>query len=305
MNWKISYIFFGFILLACTNIETNDKTSLSNNYLIEVDELKRIYDQPNIKIIDYRKNEVYKQAHIKGAINIWRPDIEDINYPYGGMIASKHQIETLFSRMGISNSDTLIIYDDIGLCDAARLWWVLQNFNFDNVKLLHGGFKGWIEKDGVISNEITKFNQTNFAFTHKPSMKYNISKNEVLNNLTNQTLVLDTRTPEEFTGQMQKKGSFKAGRLPNSINIDWSSTINYNGNLKFKSIEDLENIYMALEVSKDDPIIVYCHSGVRSAHTTFVLTQLLGFRNVKNYDGSWTEWSYFDELPYEKDNITN
>ena len=105
-------------------------------------------------------------------------------------------------------------------------------------------------------------------------------------------------------GKQQKTGAAKAGRIPNSVCIDWSLAIHYNDDKKIKSIEELEQVYSVLGISKSDPIIVYCHSGVRSAHTTFILTQLLGYKNVKNYDGSWTEWSHFNDLPTEQDSIT-
>lgn len=303
MTWKINCIFFVLVLSACADNDTSNQVKLGKNYLIEISELKSLYNQQDIKIIDFRKNDIYTKEHIKGALNIWRTDIEDTTYPYGGMMASKKQIETLFSKLGIDNSDTIIVYDDIGLCDASRLWWLLQNYNFENVKLLHGGYKGWKEKDGAISNDIPEYKQTQFTLAEKSSMNYHISKNEVLNNLSKKTLLLDTRTVEEFKGIEQKNGAFKAGRLPNSINIDWSTAIDYNGNMNLKPVEALEKLYSTLNVDKNHPIIVYCHSGVRSAHTTFVLTQLLGYNDVKNYDGSWTEWSYFDELPFEKDNI--
>jgi thiosulfate/3-mercaptopyruvate sulfurtransferase len=122
--------------------------------------------------------------------------------------------------------------------------------------------------------------------------------------VTNKTLIVDSRSDDEFTGKRQKEGATKGGRIPNSKSIDWAKAVNYNGDKKLKSEVDLEKIYAELGASKNDTIIAYCHSGVRSAHTTFVLTQLLGYKNVKNYDGSWTEWSQFDDLPSVQDSIT-
>lgn len=292
------------IIIACGKKETFNENQLNHHVLIEVDELKHIYDQPNIKIIDFRKKEEYLNGHIEGALHIWRTDIENPSFPYNGVMADKSQIELLFSELGINNNDTLIVYDDIGLCDASRLWWLLQNYDFENVKLLHGGLNGWIKQNGVVSKDVPKNDKSNFKLAENSSMKYYVSKDDVLNNLNNSTRLLDTRTPDEFFAIRQKNGAHKAGRLPNSINIDWAHAINYNTDKRLKSIDSLEYVFKNLNVPKDHPIIVYCHSGVRSAHTTFVLTQLLGYNNVKNYDGSWTEWSYFDELPIVQDSLT-
>ena len=106
-----------------------------------------------------------------------------------------------------------------------------------------------------------------------------------------------------FLVKDKKKGAAKGGRIPKSVHIDWAEAFNYSGDKRIKPVEELKIIYNKLNIKKNDPIIVYCHSGVRSAHTTFVLTQLLGYKNVKNYDGSWTEWSYFNDLPFKKDSV--
>ena len=116
--------------------------------------------------------------------------------------------------------------------------------------------------------------------------------------------VLKEKGMNIFARINHSEGAKKAGRLPSSIDMDWANCINYNGDKRLKTIDELENIFKTLNIEKTDPIILYCHSGVRSAHTTFVMTQLLGFENVKNYDGSWTEWSHFDDLPFESDHIS-
>jgi thiosulfate/3-mercaptopyruvate sulfurtransferase len=310
MNWKIS------ILILLIFVSCKDEKSVDNSvsiekeieaitYIIEAEEFQKIMNQSNIKIIDFRKSKYYNESHIKGALNIWRTDIEDSSFPYKGMMPTKVQIEKLFSNLGITNNDILVIYDDNGLCDAARLWWILQNYDYTNVKLLNGGFSAWKSIEGEINNEKPSTTISNFKLPKKSSMKYYVSKDDMISAVKNNTFILDTRTTDEFIGKRQKKGAFKAGRIPNSKLIDWAEAIEYNGNKKFKSKAALHQIYNRLNLSKDDEIIVYCHSGVRSAHTTFVLTQLLDYKNVKNYDGSWTEWSYFDDLPIKQDSIIN
>lgn len=305
MNWRINIIILVLFISACKHAEKNDIVEdVKTKYLIEADELKAVAHQPNIKIIDFRKKEIYEKEHIVGALNLWRTDIEDTAYPYEGIMASKTQIETLFGKLGIKTEDTIIVYDDNGLCEASRLWWILQNYDFNSIKLLQGGISGWKLNHGLVTTETTVMNAAVFKLTKHPKMQYYVSKEDVIKALKNNTVVIDTRGEDEFSGKRQKKGAAKGGRLPNSIHIDWAKAINYEDDMRFKELKELENIYSKLNIKKNDSIILYCHSGVRSAHTTFVLTQLLGYKNVKNYDGSWIEWSYFNDLPIEKDSIT-
>ncbi|SEP87452.1 thiosulfate/3-mercaptopyruvate sulfurtransferase [Hyunsoonleella jejuensis] len=301
MNWRINIIVFLLFILACKENEASNLSKIKTKYVIEANELMASVHRPNIKIIDFRKRENYENEHIVGALNIWRTDIENTSYPYTGMMASKTQIETLFGKLGIQTKDTLIVYDDNGLCEASRLWWILQNYDFENVKLLNGGISGWKSINGEVSTKTPKVNATRFKLTKTPKMRYYASKEQVINAIKNNTVILDTRSEDEYSGKKQKKGASKGGRIPKSIHMDWVVAIHYNGEKRFKSIKDLEKIYGNL--NKNDSIILYCHSGVRSAHTNFVLTQLLGYKNVKNYDGSWTEWSYFSDLPFENDSI--
>ena len=304
MNWKISALVGFLCVLSCKGLPEQELQKETKTYVIEAAALKANFNSKGIKILDLSKKEVYQNEHIEGAMHLERKDITDSTYAYNGIMASKTQIEALFSKLGISTKDTLVLYDDIGLCEAARLWWILQNYNFENVQLLHGGLEAWKAVNGQVSNTIPTTVSSTFKLPEESSMQYYISKTEVSQALNDTVVLLDTRTRDEFLGHTQKKGATKAGRIPHSVNIDWAEAINYNTDKTFKPKATLETIYNTLNCKKNDLIIVYCHSGVRSAHTTFVLTQLLGYTNVKNYDGSWTEWSYDTTLPYEKDSKT-
>ena len=301
MNLTRGLFLFCFALfLSCSK----DAKQNSKSYLIEFEEFLALSKQKNVKIIDFTKPNNYAKGHIKNAINLWRTDIEDSSYSYGGMMASKKQIEKLFSKIGVTNKDLLLVYDDKGLCDATRLWWVLQNYGFTNLKMLNGGMRTWVNNGMELTKKNPTLTTSTFTFSPTKVSKIKVAKEEVFAAMLNSTTIVDTRTASEFSGKVQKKGAFKAGRIPNSILIDWANAIDYNGSRKLKSTEELEAIYNRLGKSKKDTIIIYCHSGVRSSHTTFVLTQLLGYKNVYNYDGSWTEWSYFNDYPFEKDSIT-
>jgi len=170
--------------------------------------------------------------------------------------------------------------------------------------MLNGGLTAWKLKGNELTKEQPKIIKSNFIFQEKENYEYSIDKEQVFSAMLANKTIIDARTQNEYSGKTQKKGAFKAGRIPNSQLIDWTSAIDYHGTKRIKSKEELEKIYRTLGVAKNDTIIVYCHSGVRSAHTTFILTQILGYKNVLNYDGSWTEWSYFNDYPFEKDSIT-
>lgn len=299
------------LALGCGNHNTKNsadatkEASVKPTYLIEVADLTTMVNDPAIKIIDFRKPEQYAKGHLEGAVNIWRNHIEDQSYAYGGMMAAPKQIEALFSSLGIDNTHTLVVYDDNALCDAARLWWVLQNYDVTNVKMLNGGFSAWVSAGGQLTTDAPELVTTQFELPDAPSMRLLATKEQIATSLqNNQNITLiDTRTHDEFSGKRKKKGAAKAGRIPSSVLKDWTLAVNYDGDKKFKPVDALNAIYDSLG-PKNEPVIVYCHSGVRSAHTTFVLTQLLGFENVKNYDGSWTEWSHFEKLPFVSDSIT-
>ncbi|MAD96913.1 MAG: sulfurtransferase [Flavobacteriaceae bacterium] len=303
MNWKISSIVLLLLLTSCQKKEVVTENKKSK-YLITSNEFMKLHGQQNVKIIDFRKDEIYQKGHIPGAVQLWRDDVQNSSFPYVGMMASVTQIEELFSNMGISNQDLLVVYDDRGLCEAARFWWILQNYNFDNVRLLEGGLEGWKAANGAVSTQTPNLVKSNFSFEGNPQMKYYISKDQVAEAINKNYLLLDTRSIDEFTGIQHKKGAAKAGRIKNSVHMDWAEAIHYDTDKSIKSIDELEKIYSRLNAKKTDSIILYCHSGVRSAHTTFVLSQLLGYKNVWNYDGSWTEWSHFEELPYENGSLT-
>lgn len=286
-------VFGLWVLLLCLSCGGSTKLESAEVPLVEVEQL---FDSSSDKyvIIDFRKAEAYAKGHIPGAVNLWRNNIEDTNSRFKGMLAEKRDMEALLSQLGISNEDVLVVYDEDGLPEAARLWWALKHYGFPDVRLLNGGLTAWKAAGRSLDTESPKRKATAYSFPETGEKSRIISKEDLEALIASQDeayILVDARTKEEYMGSKVKPGAGKGGHIPTAIQIDWAEAIHYEGNKKFKSPAELERIYAKLDAAKADKIIVYCHSGVRSSHTYFVLTELLGYENVWNYDGSWTEWS--------------
>ncbi len=281
-------------------------TPVSSPYLLSLEEVEMATTSPEYALIDLRKAEEFAAGHIPGAVSVWRPDIQDLELEYGGMMAPKEKIEQLFGRLGIATGAKVIIYDEKGLVDAARLWWIMQYYGYAETYMFDGGLTAWKDSGRDLSTEIVEAAPAEFLLEGPQRPEIYASRAMVESAVSGDgTVLLDTRSEIEFTGGEMKSGAFRAGHIPGALWIDYCRAIEYNGNLHFLPQAELEEMYAAAGLQKDTPIIVYCHSGVRSAHTTFVLRELLGYTNVRNYDGSWTEWSYFADLPIEADSTVN
>ncbi len=262
-------------------------------------------DRENLFLVDHRKAEAFSEGHIPGAMNIWRPDIQDSSYPFGGMRASKSQLESLLSKLGASTGDTIVVYDDKGGVDALRLIWLLKYYGYEACCLLDGGTNAWLAAGYKFTKESKEPQAASFKLNDTEEESILASKEEVLAALGSTShLIVDARSEEEFSGKRQKKGAFRAGHIPGAMMIDFYHNIDYN-TMKLKPASELRKLYESQGVSGDKEILVYCQSGVRSAQTSFVLRELLKYKKVKNYDGSWIDWSYHEDLPIEKDSVTS
>lgn len=255
------------------------------------------------RLIALQDKDEYESKHLEGAINISRADLESKAYPYKGMVAAANEVEMLFSKLGIKPEDNIVIYDNKGDVDAARLWWMLAKYGHKGrVSLLDGGLKAWEKKGFPVTTKPVALPASNYTFQGVPSEDNTAMLEEVKGALgdTN-VIILDCRSLEENTGQEMKKGATRAGKIPGARWVNYTEAIQDTGDAAFcfKNAAALRKLYTEKGITGNKEIIVYCHSGVRSSHTTFVLTELLGYKNVKNYAGSWVEWSYFKELPVE------
>lgn len=251
-------------------------------------------------IIDVRPAQEFRAGHLPGAVNVWRHQITDSAAAFAGFRLPAPKLEKLLQRLGATNSAPIVIYDGKGNPDAARLWWMLSNYGCKSVQLLDGGLVAWQQHKFPLDTGLATPTAGNLAFPPTPPMWSAVEQAAVKAASENATaLLLDARTKEEHEGTFMKKGAARAGRIPGSVWLDWSFAIDYDSTKTFLPAAELRKRLRAVGADSIAPIIAYCQSGVRSAHTTFVLTQLLGWQNVRNYDGSWIEWSQIETLPVE------
>lgn len=267
-------------------------------YLISADAAMQKLGAPGWVWLDVRELADYQKGHIAGAVQIYRADFQSTAYDYKGMMPAKSELEAMLSAKGISPSDTILLYDQYGNVNAARLWWLLKQFGHEQMALLHGGFTLWSALELPIDTLTPEKMAKAYFFRGEGIPTINISKEEVLAAIDNPDyIIVDTRSWEEYTGETQKSGASRAGHIPGSIWCDYIYTLNYDGDYTFKSLPELRQLFADKGITPDKKIITYCHSGVRSALSLYVLQELLHYPEVRNYDGSWVEWSYYPELP--------
>jgi len=248
----------------------------------------------NVRIaeVDYDPRANYELGHIPGSVLFdWKRDIND---PISRNILSKQSYEELLQRFGINNDTTLILYGDFNNWFAAFAFWVFKYYGYRDVKIMDGGRKKWLEEDRPLSKEVPNYPKGNFKAS-EPDDNIRVFMNYVKETLGKKDKALvDVRSPKEFTGEILAPPEYptehaqRGGHIPGAANIPWSQAVNDDGT--FKSVDELKKLYDAKGIIPDKEIITYCRIGERSSHTWFVLKYLLGYPNVKNYDGSWTEW---------------
>jgi thiosulfate/3-mercaptopyruvate sulfurtransferase len=241
----------------------------------------------------------YDAGHIPGAVKInWTTELQD---PVRRDVVTKEQFEQLLSGKGIGNDDLVVLYGGNNNWFAAYAYWEFKLYGHANVKLLDGGRKKW-ELDGrTLTTDVQERPTTTYT-AQDPDLSIRAFRDEVVNAIGSKNLV-DVRSPDEFTGRilapahLPQEQSQRPGHVPTAINIPWSKAANEDGT--FKSDDELRELYAAEGYDEGKPTIAYCRIGERSSHTWVVLHELLGYSDVKNYDGSWTEYGSLIGVPIE------
>jgi len=274
----------------------------AKDVLVEPEWLEEHLDDDSIRIIEVDENPALsEEANIPGAVGFdWRTDLQDqVRRDFLG----PEDFGRLFGGNGVSDEHLIILYGDRNNWFAAYTYWYLKYYGHDEVKLLNGPRERWISEGRPTTTEIPSHAAATFT-AHPGDDSIRAKRDEVFAALSSPSPLVDVRSPKEFSGEMvampgyENEGAQRGGHIPGAKSIPWAQAVREDGT--FKSVGELRDLYGGEGVLSGEPIIAYCRIGERSAHTWFVLKELLGYPDVRNYDGSWTEWGSSIKAPIEK-----
>jgi len=245
---------------------------------------------------------LYDEGHVPGAVRLhWRDDLQD---PVERDLVERDRFEELMSSLGISNDTTVVLYGDKNNWFAAYAYWYLKIFGHEDVRILDGGRQKWLDEGRELTTEEPSPRRAEYRARDRDE-SIRARRDEVLATLGAEGKALvDVRSPQEYAGDLvappgyEQEGAQRAGHIPTAKSVPWAQAVRDDGT--FKTADELRELYGAKGVTPEKDVTAYCRIGERSAHTWFVLRELLGYENVKNYDGSWTEWGNLVDVPIER-----
>ena len=271
--------------------------------LVETSWVAEHLNDPTLRLIEADEDVLlYEIGHLPGAVKLdWHVDVQD---PVNRDFLDQQGFENLMSRWGISNETTIVLYGDKNNWYACYSYWLFSMYGHKNMKIMNGGRQKWEAEGRQLTKEVPHFESASY---HAQPMDESIRafRDDVLIGLNDPNRrLIDVRSPQEYTGELlhmvnyPQEGAQRGGHIPTAKSIPWATAANPDGT--FRSAEELRQIYEGKDITSDKDVISYCRIGERSAHTWFVLTYLLGYPRVRNYDGSWTEWGNLVKAPIEK-----
>jgi thiosulfate/3-mercaptopyruvate sulfurtransferase len=274
----------------------------AKSVLVDTEWVEDHLDDDSIRIVEVDEDSgLYREGHIPGAIGLdWRTDLQDqLRREFLG----SDEFGRLFGGHGVGSDHTIVLYGDRSNWFAAYTYWYLRYYGHRAVKLMNGPREKWIAEGRPLTTEPPRHAPA--TFTAQPGdASIRATRDEVLAALGTGTKLVDVRSPQEYSGELmampgyEQEGAQRAGHIPGAKSIPWAQAVTADGT--FKTAAELRELYGSKGVLNGADIIAYCRIGERSAHTWFVLTELLGEERVKNYDGSWTEWGSLVGVPIEK-----
>ena len=272
--------------------------------LVSTDWVADHLDDPGLVLVESDEDVLlYDTGHVPGAVKVdWHMDLND---PLVRDYLDAERFAELMSRKGISREHTVIFYGDNSNWWAAYALWVFSLFGHPDVRLMDGGRRKWVLEQKPLVTEVPDRARTRYPVPERRDGPIRAFREDVLQHLRRDGALVDVRSPQEYSGEMlhmpdyPQEGALRGGHIPGARNVPWKRAANDDGS--FRSAAELEAIYAdEIGLSRDEEIIAYCRIGERSSHTWFVLKHLLGYRNVRNYDGSWTEWGNLVGVPIER-----
>jgi len=273
--------------------------------LVSTDWVAQHQDDPSIRIIESNEDPLlYPSGHIRGAVQVdWTTDLND---PVRRDYLDKAGFEHLLSRIGVTNDTTVVFYGDKNNWWACYAFWVFQLFGHTKAKVVDGGRTKWEKEARELVRDVPQYAATTYTAKDRDDATIRAFREQVLDHVRANKPLVDVRSPDEYSGKLlhmpnyPQEGALRGGHIPGSQSIPWARAANPDDGT-FKAASDLKAIYEGEKGLKaDDDIVAYCRIGERSSHTWFVLTYLLGYKHVRNYDGSWTEWGNSVGVPIEK-----
>jgi len=258
---------------------------------------------PALRIVEVSVDRTaYAQGHVPGALNLdWKADLSD---PLRRDLPSQVQFEALLSEAGIGNDHTVVFYGDNNNWFAAWAYWIFQYYGHRAARIMNGGRKKWIDEGRPLAQDVPSYPRTQYRAA-APDAEIRALRDYVLARLGQPGYgLVDVRSPREYAGELlapenlPQEGAQRGGHIPGAKNIPWGMAVREDGT--FKTADELRALYEGQGITPDQEIIAYCRIGERSAHTWFVLRELLGYPRVRNYDGSWTEYGSLVNVPIEK-----
>ncbi len=273
--------------------------------LVDTDWLEQHLGDPNLRVIEVDEDTTaHEKGHIPNAV-AWNW-FGDLHAPVGRDYVDQAGLSALLQRAGVGPNTTVILYGGNNNWFAAYAYWLLRYLGFGNVKLLNGGRKKWELESRELSQDMPTFEQTDFTVTEPVNGGIRAFRDDVLARVREggAAALVDVRSPEEYRGEklapdhLPQEQAQVPGHIPGAANIPWGKAANDDGS--FRSADELTALYGGEGITPDNEVIAYCRIGERSSHTWFVLQELLGYPDVKNYDGSWTEYGSLVGVPVEK-----
>jgi thiosulfate/3-mercaptopyruvate sulfurtransferase len=295
--------------MAQSTAEAPDASIKTKKYarpeaLVSTEWLAANLDDPKLRILESDEDVLlYEIGHIPGAQKIdWLADLNDqVMRDYVG----REAFQALLRRLGIDRNTPVILYGDKNNWWATYSYWVFKLFGFDNARILDGGRIKWEQEGRPLVTETKKFPPTQYEAQERDDKRIRAFKEEALAHSKAKKPLVDVRSPDEYSGkkthmpEYPQEGVLRGGHIPGAKSVPWARAANPDGS--FKTADELRAIYETEQgLKSSDDVIAYCRIGERSSHTWFVLTELLGYEKVRNYDGSWTEWGNSVRLPIEK-----